>query len=374
MTLRIRELNRVHYRRSPHFVCYWERGALVFENFATGARIRAQPLACEILHFFSRWRTCEALVRRLKEYSPASVARAVAALSEHSLLQRSDRPPTGVEQAFESWEAWNPAAGFFHFSTKDVQYSSDLQAVRRALRRRAQRWPVPSPVKRYARARHIALPPARTAGELPQVLLRRRTWRRFAPRPINLSQLATLLRLTWGVQRWVELPGLGRLSLKTSPSAGARHPIEAYVLALRVDGLPRGLYHYAADRHRLELLRRGGSSRTLVSYLAGQWWYGSAAALVLMTAVFPRNQWKYQFPRAYRAVLLDAGHVCQTFCLVATWLGLAPFCTAALADSVVEKALGIDGVTEGVLYAAGVGTPPPGMGWAPFPSRRRLPR
>ena len=79
---------------------------------------------------------------------------------------------------------------------------------------------------------------------------------------------------------------------------------------------------------------------------------------MLMTAVFPRTQWKYEFPRAYRVVLAEAGHLCQTFCLTATWLGLAPFCTMALADSKIEKDLGIDGITESVIYAAGVGKRP----------------
>ena len=76
-----------------------------------------------------------------------------------------------------------------------------------------------------------------------------------------------------------------------------------------------------------------------------------------MTAVFPRTMWKYRVARAYRVVLLDAGHLCQTFCLVATWLGLAPFCTAALKDTLIEKDLGIDGIRESVLYVAGVGLP-----------------
>ena len=75
-----------------------------------------------------------------------------------------------------------------------------------------------------------------------------------------------------------------------------------------------------------------------------------------MTAVFPRVQWKYPSARAYRTVLLDAGHLCQTFCLVATWLGLAPFCTAAIKDTLIEKDLGLDGIRESVLYMAAVGT------------------
>jgi hypothetical protein len=48
------------------------------------------------------------------------------------------------------------------------------------------------------------------------------------------------------------------------------------------------------------------------------------------------------------------GHLCQTFCLAATWLGLAPFCTMALADSTIEYDLKIDGVTESIIYVPGL--------------------
>src|SRR5207244_7333827 len=161
---------------------------------------------------------------------------------------------------------------------------------------------------------------AERVGELPRLLLERRTWRHFSRAPINLSTFATLLELTWGVHRWAHVRGQGRVAFKTSPSGGARHPIEAYVLAVRVKGLPRGLYHYAADRHGLDRLSRQASSRQIVEYCADQTWYGSAAAVVIMTAVFARERWRYQSPRAYRAVLLDAGHLCQTFRLIARWL------------------------------------------------------
>jgi SagB-type dehydrogenase family enzyme len=145
----------------------------------------------------------------------------------------------------------------------------------------------------------------------------------------------------------------------------------------RVEATPPGLYYYDPEKHRLERLSRGGASR-IRSYLPGQPWYREASVLVLMTAVFARTQWLYPNPRSYRAVLLEAGHLCQTFCLAATWLGLAPFETAALADSLIEKDLGIDGVRESVLYAAGVGPRPKGISWAPSidgePPPRLLPR
>ena len=51
-------------------------------------------------------------------------------------------------------------------------------------------------------------------------------------------------------------PPDGRMPLKTSPSGGARHSIEAYVVVRRVAGVPAGVYHYDAAAHAL--VRRGG--------------------------------------------------------------------------------------------------------------------
>jgi SagB-type dehydrogenase family enzyme len=182
---------------------------------------------------------------------------------------------------------------------------------------------------------------------------------------LPLESLSQLLFYTWGVTDYLRPSLLGKLPLKTSPSAGARHAIEVYVLALRVQGLHRGLYHYSPDHHRLEKLRGAPGGKTASQYCAGQNWVQNAAALFIMTAVWERSMWKYRFPRAYRTILLDAGHVCQTFCLMATHLHLAPFCTAALKDSMIEKDLGLDGVNESVLYVAGAGVP------APAEDRRR---
>ncbi len=176
--------------------------------------------------------------------------------------------------------------------------------------------------------------------------------------PGRIASSRHVARLTWGVRRWVEIPKIGAMAVKTSPSGGGLHPIEAYVLARNVEGLRAGIYHYNAGDHRLEWLRRGASSRQITKYLADQWWYRAAAFVVFMTAVFARTRWKYDYARAYRAVLIEAGHLCQTFCLTATWLGVAPFCTMAFADSKIERALGVDGISESVIYVAGAGVRP----------------
>ena len=354
---------QVLFRRSPFLVSYWNESELIFENYATGEGATAAPIATEVLNFFSRWLPAGALFRRLPQYSPSSLRAAINELARHSLLQRSDRKPQALERAMIAWKDWNPAAGFFHFTGRDLPFEADLVRMGRYMKGLTQEKAMPVPEKHYPRAAQTILPPPRVEGEFTRVLTTRRTWRRFAPGKLALADFATLLGLTWGVREWVAVPPLGRFAVKTSPSGGALHPIEAYVVARDVEGISPGIYHYDATRHRLELLRRDATRKQMSDYVIGQRWFSEAAAFVFMTGVFTRTQWKYRYPRAYRVVLAEAGHLCQTFCLVATWLGLAPFCTMAMADSKIDRDLGIDGVTEGVLYVAGVGKRPEGVDW-----------
>jgi len=355
-------------RRAASIVCYWRDGKLIFENYRTHVLISADPIVVSLLNCFNEWRTAAQACSLSSEFTHSSVDSTLRQLTRRGFLVPEGSVAARADARFlESWSPWLPAGGLLHFSTKDLPFVSDLGESRRALLDRARCEPAPPAVKQYRRTARVQLPNPNTKGEFPQVLLARRTWRRFSGLRMDLEDLSTLLWLTCGVQYWVKLPGsIGRVALKTSPSAGARHPLEAYVAVLRVRGLPRGLYHYSPDTHSLELLRRGCSSRQFGSYLAGQSWYGSSSVLMFMSAVFERNRWKYPDPAAYRTVILDAGHMCQTFCLTATWLGLAPFCTMALAESKVEKALCLDGISESVVYAAGVGTRP-SKDWAPWP-------
>jgi SagB-type dehydrogenase family enzyme len=359
----MRKPKRVHFRRSPFLVSYWNDAELVFENYATGKGATAAPIATEVLNFFSSWRSADALFRHFPHYSSSSLRAAIQELTRHSLLQRSDRKPQPIERAMVAWKDWNPAAGFFHFTGRDLPFEADLVGMGRYMEGLAREKAMPVPLKHYSWAAQIFLPVPREDGEFTRVLTARRTWRRFAPGKVSIAELATLLGLTWGVREWVAVPPLGRFAVKTSPSGGALHPIEAYVVARDVDGIAPGIYHYDSTNHRLELLRRGMTRERMSDYVIGQRWFSEAAAFVFMTGVFTRTQWKYRYPRAYRVVLAETGHLCQTFCLVATWLGLAPFCTMAMADSKIDRDLGIDGVREGVLYVAGVGKRPEGIDW-----------
>jgi SagB-type dehydrogenase family enzyme len=349
------------FRRGVLVILYWHGNKLVFENFALQTRITAEPLTCSILHYCGEWRSLGEIREFLNEYSETSVAESLKLLCETRVLERSDEKPDPRVKAMESWRSWNPAAGYFHFSTKDTPFAPDPMAAMKDLLVRAEHDPMPLPVKRYAGAPRTKLPQVESNAEFPEILRSRRTWRMYGREAVPLEALAQIMKLTFGIQGWVDVPGLGTAAMKTSPSCGCLHPTEAYVLAQRVEGLAGAFYHYNAARNELEWLRTGVTPKELEKSLGNQWWFSKAAFLVLMTAVFGRTHWKYEFPRVYRGILIEAGHLCQTFCLTATWLGLAPFSTIAQSDTQWEKWLGIDGVTESIIYVAGAGTRPKDM-------------
>ena len=364
----------IRFRRSPHLVAYWTTAGPILENFVTRHRVPGSPILHALLGVFGGWQPLVAAANVLPDVAPTQLRRLVGTLVELTLLQRSDRPLADLDVQAGDWRPWGPAASFFHFATRDIPYATDLAEVDLRMRNKARREPLPMAIKRYRGAPQVTLPEVRATGAFPDVLRNRRTWRRFAAQPASLADLSEVLGLTFGVQRWVELPGIGRVALKSSPSGGALHPIECYVLALRVDGLARGLYHYRSDTHVLERLPRRAGVGDVERFFPGQPWYADASAIVLMSAVFARTRWRYPSGRAYRVILAEAGHVCQTFCLTASWRGLAPFCTMALADTIIERQIGIDGISEAVIYAAGFGTRPAGADWAPWPAANRARR
>jgi SagB-type dehydrogenase family enzyme len=346
---------RLKLRRVSNLLVYWRDGRLLFRDFANQVTA-GRPITCEILDFFSKWRTPEAAVRRFRSYAPQTVRAGLAQLAKHGLLVRKGSPQARLDERIaREWSSWLPD-GSFHFLTKDAVYLASKRALQRFTKNLRDR-PQPN-LFRSVRGRRVVLP-ARVFpdSEFMRVLLGRKTHRQFSKQSLTLEAVSQLLSLVWGVIGFLDTPDFGKLPHKTSPSGGARHPGEVYLMSLRLKGLPPGLYHYHPGYHRLETIRTGATADQAYRYCARQHFARNAAALFLMTAVFPRTMWKYRHPRAYRVVLLDTGHLCQTFCLVATWLGLAPFCTAALNDTLIEQDLGIDGVRESVLYVAGVGLP-----------------
>lgn len=356
----------VRVRRSPHLVIYWSRGACVACNYATGTRVRITPFVCEILDACTDWTPPSRVAGAVDEPGDPQFDQLLARLVALDLLQQEGHRVDRRELAMSRLMAWNPEAGFFHASSRDVAFGRGARGGTGVAAAR-----MPPVLKAYRGVPRIPLPRPRRDGEFPRVLQERRTWRRFAPAPVTVDELATLVAFTAGVQHWVDAGGR-RLPLKVAPSGGARHAIECYVVCRAVRGLAAGVYHYAPATHELERLRGPVRPPRLRAYLPGSEYFAGASAIVFFTAVLERILWRYPYSRAYRAALVEAGHACQTFCLTATWLGLAPYCVMGLADSIVEQDLGVDGICEPVLYAAGVGRRPSRTAWAPLPRGGRL--
>ena len=328
-------------------------------------------VACEVLEFCEDWRTFDEICD-LKPAVPAAIVQTlVDALVAKGLLERSDLSRAPEEEAMDALDRWNPEAGFFHSATRNVTFI-DSRTAEAQLREQARTWRMPPPTKPKA-SQTIPLERPQAQSDLERVLLQRRSWRRFGKGSIPLATLGSILGLTAGVQYWIDVPEQGRIALKTAPSGGARHPVELYVLSWRIRGLPKGLYHYAADTHSLELVKAGLGSSRIPKYLPEGDYFREACALIIFTAVYERDIWRYKYSRAYRAPLVEAGHLCQTFCLLATSHNLAPFCAMGLGDSNLERDLGVDGVRESALYVAGIGVRPADTAWAPAPDGFQAP-
>ncbi len=220
--------------------------------------------------------------------------------------------------------------------------------------------PAPDAVRERGRAdARIALPRAEPTP-LDALLDERVTCRNFDPRePLSHAAFAAVLYRAFGARALVDhAPGV-QLLKKGVPSAGGLHPTEAYLLVQRVAGVEPGLYHYHAVAHALEPIHAlsADAARSLASTFVGaQPYLLDAPVFVVPVARFRRNFWKYRnHTKAYRALVLDVGHLSQTLYLAATELRLAAFITAAINEVDIEAAFELDPLEEGPLAVMGFG-------------------
>jgi len=143
--------------------------------------------------------------------------------------------------------------------------------------------------------------------------------------------------------------------LRSAPSAGALYPFELYVVANNVEGLTRGLYHYAVREHQLELLRTGDLKAEITNAALKQEMLGEADVSFVLAAVFDRIRHKYG-ERGFRYVYIEAGHISQNIYLQAVSLSLGSVAVGAFLDNKVNTLIGVDGKNEAVIYLHAVGS------------------
>jgi SagB-type dehydrogenase family enzyme len=211
----------------------------------------------------------------------------------------------------------------------------------------------PELYKTYPSAPRVSLPNPRLDDGIAaaRTIADRRSTRDYSAEPLSEADLAQVLFLTTGISsdRW----GNAR---RTAPSSGALYPIETYAVVHNVEGLDRGVYHYAVREHALELVRAGDFRSRTVEQAIGQEFLGECGAVLFLTQVIQRMRPKYQ-DRSYRYGLLEAGHIGENGYLAAISLGLGACGVGAFMDDQINEMLGVDGVEEAAVYMLAIGHP-----------------
>lgn len=161
---------------------------------------------------------------------------------------------------------------------------------------------------------------------------------------LDLARLGRVLFLGAGVVRTIERDGR-TLFFRAAGSAGARFPLEVYVSARGVEGLPDGVHWYSAADH--SLVQVGPPA-------------GAGATTLVVTGVPWRTGWRYA-ERGWRHLYWDAGTLLAQLEAAAASDGLAPRVRSLFPDDAVRALVGADGVHEYplVLLTFGDGSPAP---------------
>ncbi|OAA28362.1 hypothetical protein AT15_04620 [Kosmotoga arenicorallina S304] len=186
---------------------------------------------------------------------------------------------------------------------------------------------------------------------LREVVHRRRSRRRFTEEPLNLEELSFLLWSTQGIREVYQ----GKVTFRTVPSAGSRHPFETYLAVHNVEGLEPALYRYLPLEHSLLFVKKIENMKDkIVEAALNQHFVGYCAVTFIWTAIPYRTEWRYSLT-SHKVIAIDIGHVCQNLYLSAESIGAGTCAIAAYSQDKMDKFLGVDGEEEFTIYVAPVG-------------------
>src|SRR3954453_7747722 len=147
---------------------------------------------------------------------------------------------------------------------------------------------------------------------------------------LDLPALARLLYLSAGVVRVLDRPGRPRMLFRAAGSAGARFPLDLYVVARGVEGRAGGGHWYDPVAHALVQVGPPAA--------------GGVTTLVV-TGVPWRTSWRYA-ERGYRHLYWDAGTMLAQNQALAVSAGLPWRLYLDFPDAAVAELTGADGLHE----------------------------
>jgi len=218
--------------------------------------------------------------------------------------------------------------------------------------------PIQKPCPEDATLIDLVKPENLDAGNLPfaRAVRRRRSRRKYSGASLSNEELSFLLWSTQGISETVRNEdGKAAHYLRTVPSAGARHPLETYLLINRVAGIEPGIYRFLAPEHRLLLIREDrGLPQAAADACYGQTFVGGAAVVFVWTAIPRRTEWRYGYV-AHRMIAMEAGHVCQNLYLAVESIGAGACAVLGYDQDRIDSLIGVDGTEEFTIYMASVG-------------------
>jgi SagB-type dehydrogenase family enzyme len=184
-----------------------------------------------------------------------------------------------------------------------------------------------------------------------EAINRRISVRSYSKKPLTLNELSYVLWSTQGVKKVTER----QATLRTVPSAGARHCFETYILVNNVESINPGLYRYLAIEHMIQEINMDKEiSKKITKACLNQRFILNSAITLILTAIRYRMMWRYS-ERGYRYMHLDAGHVIQNLYLCAEAIDAGVCAIAAFDDDEVNNAIGIDGTEQFTVYIGVLG-------------------
>ena len=179
----------------------------------------------------------------------------------------------------------------------------------------------------------------------------RKSVRLYSDDQLTLEELSWLLWCTQGVKEVREESA----TLRTVPSAGARHAFETFLLVNNVESLDAGIYRYVALEHKLvEYVFEEGIADKIAKAAYDQNMVKNDAVTFIWVAVPYRMCWRY-VERGYRYLHIDVGHVCQNLYLAAGNINAGVCAIGAFYDDPINELMRLDGEEEFVIYLASVG-------------------
>lgn len=191
-------------------------------------------------------------------------------------------------------------------------------------------------------------------GELHQLVEERRAMPYFSPEPLTLKMLTALLETSLGNREMLFAYNRRDVPSRRYPSAGGLQPIDTYVAAHNVEGVPIGIYHYNPVASELMPFELGDPRVRLIDNALQTDWLFHAPVVLIFVTNLDRVLWKYG-TRGYRFSHVDTGVATMNVLLTAQALGLFSNPVAAFDDDLYNEMMGLNGRTQFVnlLIAAG---------------------